>query len=452
MPSQNPFPIMAPKSTEMRLFHLDEYVYTADPSTIFYKLVDALCGTAGAGALINELLLTRMAGALETIYFNDLDYIFGKLSFLSRSPAESYVYNPMVDMLTSDQWDEVRRKDAWYRARVKTFFTACTMGGTPDGLKMCVNAALGVDADLYEVWRYMDNLGILTDMGRAPSSARNEIVVRPHKSSLLPEELRLVRDMLAKVVPLDTIVTVDTDGLATLVPVPVASASADSTYYEVQRMVTATPVLNDMPPPELLPIDLIPTEQWLYLAKDTPTLAPYTAFNITAETGYFYLVGGGKRSPIDSVTYGTLQPNGSVKTENNFRVFDTIEHFTDKVLYEKADSPDNYPGGKYGLHPFSEPARNADGTVYTFQWDSQADYVEAKKQEVADLGGRADDEGYSLPMRQSSSTARIFWPEYAIAYSSPTQDSTISASLTRRRGDRSRWLPEVRNPLNFAIR
>ena len=29
--------------------HFDEYVYTGDNTTILYKLVDALCGTAGAG-------------------------------------------------------------------------------------------------------------------------------------------------------------------------------------------------------------------------------------------------------------------------------------------------------------------------------------------------------------------------------------------------------------------
>ena len=113
--------------------HFDEYVYTGDTSTILYKLVDALCGTTGAGALINQIFLARMAGALETIYFNDLDYIFGKVNFLSRSPAESYPWNPQTDLLTSDQWDIVRIKDSWYRDRIKKFFIAATKGGTMDG-------------------------------------------------------------------------------------------------------------------------------------------------------------------------------------------------------------------------------------------------------------------------------------------------------------------------------
>lgn len=312
MVSQNPFPLMPPKSTELRLMSFDEYVYTGTPSTVLYKLIDALCGTTGAGALVNQVFLARLSTALETIYFNDLDYIFGKVSFLARSPEESYTYNPMTDMLTADQWNEVRVKDAWYRARIKDFFVACGLGGTPDGIRMCVQAALAVDCDIHEVWRYEDNLGLTESLGRSPFPARNEVVVTPHKGALEPAELRLVRDMLAKICPVDTIVTVTTNGLAVQSPVPVNAAAADSEYFEVQKQVIATPALSSMPPPELLPIDLLPTETWLYQAKTDPTLAPYTAFNISAEYGYYYLVSGGSRSPIDSVTYGTLNQNAPV--------------------------------------------------------------------------------------------------------------------------------------------
>jgi hypothetical protein len=488
--SQNPFPLMPPKSTELRLMHFDEYVYTGDNSTILYKLVDALCGTVGAGQLVNEIFLARMAGALETIYFNDLDYIFGRVSFLVRSPAESYSYNPQTDMLTADQWSEIRIKDAWYRARIRDFFTACTMGGTPDGIRMTVQAAVATDADIFEVWRYRDNFGLTEDLGRSPTtemwaavdlstgqqevfstyadafavvsaqdpgtwqvqllSARNEVVIKPHKSTLAPVELRLLRDMLEKIVPMETVVTVDPNGLAVMSPVPVSAAAADSTYFEVQRMVTATPALDTFPPPELLPIDLLPTEQWLFLAKDDPQLAPYTAFNISAESSYFYLVGGGKRSPIDSVTYGTLQSDGKVRTEPNYQVYDSTGSFTPKQPYERADCPQNYPGGKFGLHPASEPARNPDNSPYIFPFASQAAYVAQKALEVVGLGGRADPDGFSLPIRAESSSARTFWPEYAIAYAAPTQDSTVSASYTRRRGDRSRLMAEIRDPRNFV--
>lgn len=428
------------------MLHFDEIVYKADPSTLLYKIVDALCGTAGAGALINEILLARMGSAMETIYFNELDYIFGKVSFISRSPAESYTYNPLTDLLTADQWDEVRIKDAWYRERIREFFTAATKGSTPEGIRAMTHAAIGVDADIFEVWRYADSLGILGDLGRAEYTARNEIVIRPHKDELSQGEIRLLRDMLTRTMAIDRIITVSTQGLAVATPVPIASATADSTYFEVQKVVTSTPVLDQLPPPELLPIDLIPSEQWMF-TKD-PAVAPYAAFNITQESSSYYLMSGGSRSPIDSVTYGTLQPDGSVMNEADFETFESTGQHTGWISYERADSPDNFPGGKYGLNPSTAPALNPDGSSYIFPFASQLDYVSAKSAEVLRLGGIADDVHYKLPIQNDNQTRRSYKAEYAVAYAAPARDSTVSSSLTRRRPLTA--LLELRSPGIFA--
>ena len=1124
MATNSPFPLIVPRSTELRMAHFDEQIYKGDSSTLLYKIVDALSGTAGAGALVNEILLTRLGTALETIYFNELDYIFGKINFLARSPAESYTYNPLVDLLTSDQWDEVRIKDAWYRQRITEFFAACNLGSTPDGIRTCVHAALAVDADVYEIWRFcvddtteiltrtgykcyddlqegdetltlnmetgfaewqpilsvtsfevtdeqmlsveakghsslttMDHrwpdlrttgsfrgqhpdpkallisrsadlhaidrfiraapvidlpdaqkysdhlvelmgwfiteghihnrrgggkytslniaqshrvnpekvmrirmaltrvfgpgvdefstrkgkrsdrlpqwretispckpdmtlfrlnsvagevlcqlapnkvatmefihsltesqlriflgsclsgdghvrkdgyrsivqnsvdrlvpiqiactlLGIPTSLqaptntgenrkstrvlslceknryiaplaqnrknaehvtytgkvwcpttgngtwfarrnnttyftgncdnyhtvgylGRAEQPARNEIVVRPHKTELAPSEARLVRDMLDKVTTVDTIVTVNTNGLAVSTPVPLASACADSVYFEVQKMVTPTPVLDNLPPPEMLAIDLLPTETWMW--SEDKTLAPYAAFNIAQESSYYYLVGGGSRSPIDSVSYGcadveteiltlrgwlsydevtdedicltlntdtgqsewqpvrgvyifpgqhevikmenlshssvttrdhrwpvtfadnrstpgwswrttetltpktricaaapvlapdepkwsdalvelvawmwteghvrphggvvitqsqvanpenvmriraaltqvfgpagelrvrsrpswresiyepergivnfhlnkragqplllhapnkvvstaflaeltraqlelfiqvsidadgswrpknnecavlrqrdrarvdafqvactlagkagtvrqqadgtwamcvtkspwrgpaerkyvqqttidtpvwcvstanrtwfarrngtvyatgnTLQSDGSVRAEANFEVYESGNYYTSWTGYETADSPDNYPGGKYGTHPRRAPAKNPDGTPYRFPYASQADYVAKKKAEVIAMGGVATDDYYRLPITTGPQTRHAYLPEYAVAYTAPAKESQISSSITRRRV--LSVTPEVRSPDVFT--
>src|SRR6516164_7289022 len=145
---------MPPKSTEMLLMHCDDTAYVGTPDTNLYKLVDAICGTCGAGGLVNEVFVARLAGAMETIFGTDLDYVFGNTSILVRAPEESYPYNPSADTLTAAQWNEVRVKDAWYRARIRDFFTACGLGSTIEGVRMCVQAALSVDCDTYEVWRY----------------------------------------------------------------------------------------------------------------------------------------------------------------------------------------------------------------------------------------------------------------------------------------------------------
>jgi hypothetical protein len=444
--SQDPFPLIVPRSTERRMDHFDEMIYTATKHTVLYQFVDALCGTTGAGSLVNEIFLARANQALDTIYFNELDFIFGRIHFLSRSPAESYPYTPMVDILTAKQWKEVQQKDTWYRERIREFFIACSLGGTPEGIRRCVHAAIGVDCDIYEVWRHKDSLGMGDYLGRSPVSSRSEVVITPHdKKELKPQETRLLRDMLAKIMPVETVVTIDLNGLSRSVPVKVAAATADSTYYEVQKMITPTPVMEQLPPPELLPIDLLSTEQWMY-SKD-PTLAPYAAFNMTSEYGYHYLTGT-SQSPIDTVTYGTLQDDGSVVTESNFTVYQSDEKYTDTMLYELADSPDNFPGGKYGLTPSRAPALNAYGEAYTFAFLSQIDYITQRALEIVGLGGIANSNGYRLPVQQPQQVKREFLPQYAISNNAPARESTVSSSITRRR-----WRPaiaEARDPAIFA--
>lgn len=431
MPSMSPWPLMPPKSTELRMDHFDGEVYKTDSSTLLYKFLDALCGDAGAGALKKQVFLARLNGALDNIYFSDLDYIFGNVSFLSRTSTESYSFDPMTDMLTAEQWDEVKVKDAWYRSRIKDFFIACQKGGTAEGVRYCVHAAVSTDCDLFEVWRYYDNFGLGDYLGRAPSSARNELVIRPHKDELSPKEFRLLRDMLKKFTPIETILTISTTGLSVSTPIQVQSIAVDSTYYEVQKTVTPSPILDDLPPPELLAIDLLPSEQWML--KGSPETAPYSAFNITQEYGYYYLMSGGKRSPIDSVEYGTLQPDGSTIPEPPLEIYSTTGQYTDWQNYERADTPENYPGGKFGVHPLTEPAINPDGSLYVFPWQTQADYIESKKQEVLSVGGIADDVHFRYPIQKTSQSKRVYRAELAVAYNPPSKDTTVTTSWTGRR-------------------
>ena len=267
--ANEPFPYIIGASTSSLMQDFDTDVWNTSPSSLIYKIVDALCGSTGAGQLLNQNFINTLQGDLATMYGSDLDYFFGNIGFLPRSPSEMYLYNTSTDLLNSNQWDEVRAKDAFYRARVKDFWRAVGMGGTPEAIRMVCQAAVTCDCNVYEVWRYIDNFGLTGSLGRA--DARNEVVVQPLKGSLAPQEFKLLRDMLDRLMPTETIVTINTSGLAVLTPVPISTACASSTYFEVQRVVTATPILSQLPPPELLPIDLLPTETWLYDALTDPT-------------------------------------------------------------------------------------------------------------------------------------------------------------------------------------
>ena len=182
--TSNPMPYMPPVSTERRMLTFDDNTYTGTPNTLIYKLVDALCGTTGAGSLLNQSFISTLQGNLDTTYGSDLDYFFGNIGFLPRSPAESYPYDPASDLLTSSAWNEVLVKDAWYRNRIRDFWIACGLGGTPEGIRMAVQAALSCDCTVLESWRYIDNFGLQGGVGRAPygAGARNEVTVRPQKA------------------------------------------------------------------------------------------------------------------------------------------------------------------------------------------------------------------------------------------------------------------------------
>jgi hypothetical protein len=420
---------MPSKSTELRMAHFDEKVYSTDSSTFLYKWLDAMCGDSGAGSLKKEIFLQRLSGAISGIYGSDLDYIFGNVRFLSRSSSESYPYDPMTGMLTSEQWDEVRVKDAWYRARITEFFQACQAGGTIDGVRMATHAATSVDCTVYEVWRYIDSYGITGYLGR--SNSRPEFVVQPHKESLDPSEKRLLGQMLQRITPVDSIATINVQGLSVSNPVPVRAITSDSTYYQVEKTVTPSPVLDNVPAPELLAIDLDPTEQWLF--SESPELAPYAQFNISSEYGYYYLMSGGVRSPIDSVLYGRLQADGSATPEIPFEIFESTGQFTAWQAYDKADSPDNYPGGLHGLTPDRAPALNPDHSPYQFAYPSQQAYVDQRKAEVIALGGNADNLKYQLPIQAAAQAKRTYTADLAIAYSAPASDSTITSSWSSRK-------------------
>jgi hypothetical protein len=139
------------------------------------------------------------------------------------------------------------------------------------------------------------------------------------------------------------------------------------------------------------------------------------------------------------------------RTEINYQVFDQTGHYTPVTPFEKADCEENFPGGKWGVHPQTPPAINADGSRYIFPWVNQLAYITHKVSEVLALGGKTTPTGYQLPVQATASAAMVFYPDYAIAYYPPAKESTVSTNICRRRADRSGLLtPEPRDPINFV--
>lgn len=429
--SEDPMPLIPLSSTLSKLDHFDSTVFKIDETTHLYKLVDALCGDVGAGSLKKELLNARLLKQIDTIQFGALDRLFSGSFNLPRLSSESYQYNPEVDMLDSEQWDEVYVKDAWYRARAKDFFTACSLGGTPDGIRMAVHAAIGTDCDLYEVWRYRDTFGIKKQLGRLSQSLRNEVVVAPHKADITPREKRLILEATDKIKPADSVITVDPDGLSVHTPVKVRGVGADSSYFEVQKTVTVSPELAKIPPPEYLAADIIDSEKWIFKAT-TPTKAPTAAYNSTQEYSLYYTYSDRNTSPISIVEY-KKSVNGTQSAERNYSIYSSTGQSW--VPFGQADSPDNFPGGKYGLHPSFAPALNYDSTPYKFPYTSQAAYQAKVTQQVIAQGGTISSDGNSYTMdKPSTSVSKTFLPHMIFNDSIPSRDSKVTSSSTQSLG------------------
>jgi len=433
----NSFPFLAPRTTESRMRHFSQGVYNIGPQTHLYKLIDALCGDGGAGSLKKELLFAHFNQNLDSVFFRDLDNIFGQIASFIRYASETYEYDPFTQQLTTDQWSEVMTKDAAYRQRIKDFMLAIGLGGTPQGIRMMCRAALGVDCELYEVSYYIDS-GAYTSyqsLGRTNASMRNELVMRPLISSI-PQGLKyLATRLVERIKPMDTVLTIDNNGLAIHKPIQINNIAASSSYFQVVKEVTGTRDIADLPPTTVLAQDLGLDPTYLWVKPNATVEAPSSAFQATQETSQYYIYSYEGATAVDTVEYcedvGTIRTLHTVPFTQYRR--DDVTSFGPWTPWDLADSPDNFPGGKFGQTPFETPALTTTGQSYAFPYTSQDDFVARQTNVVVGLGGEATTTQFRLPMTKYDDVSRRVWtPELAIPLTPPTQQSTVSSQwLTR---------------------
>lgn len=615
-------PYIPPKSTEFRMRHFDPQVFNTNESSRLYKFVDALAGDVGVGQLKKQLLLTRLSLNLDTMYFGDLDNSFGNFEGLTRLVSESYTYDPNSSLLTSDQWNEIQIKDSWYRQRIKDFFQACSMGGTTNGIRMMLRAALGVDCDIFEVWRYMDdyaqyidpalrtnlvpnpsfrtnlngwttsqttgtgtaastasanaikstnlyrftststggpvkitsgqipvnpgqyyilsaytrtsasggtsNLAInfftsgnvaltgvtgssianttaatpqrLSVSGIAPATAayatlvvqnssvantvqwevsgvlfetgqtlsaffdgstgtydtaapngyrwtgavnnspskiksqvesygrlgislRNEFVVKPHKATITPSEWLIATKMIERIKPADSVVSVNINGLGIHSLINLRTVSADSSYFIVERTVTGVPEIDQLPAPDIDPGNIA------WLQANIPNVAPTSAFGQTQEHSYYHLWNDiSQISAVDTITYQLENADtGERVAQYALNQDKSLQQFTKWIEFDKVDSPDNYPGGKFGQTPFTTPAVLPNGGTYVFPYDSQQDYIDSVSAYIESRGGQIQGNKYRLPASDNNVSSRVRLPQLSLSTVEPTRDSTVSS-------------------------
>jgi hypothetical protein len=430
----NVMPYFAPRSTQARLRGLTTGVYDVSSTSYMYILIDALTGSSGAGALKQELMISRFQSNLFTTYFGDLDNVYGDLIGMPRLAVETYTYNPTTDLLTSDQWDEVRTCDANYRARISSFFQAMQAGGTPIGLTLMTRAATGFDSHIYETWKSIDLIaeGLTPPavFGRLGVNIRNEVVIQPLTTTLTVSALHELNALMERIKPRETVITIDINGLAIHTPIQVNAVSASDSYFQVEKNVTGVPDLANLPPTEVLASDVNP--QALWMQPGFTVQAPYAAFNNSQESAVYYLYSDGSTTPIDSVTYSTAtDDSGTLTPTSNYVQQLPNSNWGPWVAFPLADSPDNYPGGEFGQTPLAAPALTASGQSYSFPWTSQAAFVASLQNQISAQGGQFNTTSYRLPITKLTSS-RTFDPTLAIPTTVPVKDSTVTTNWIRR--------------------
>lgn len=269
-----------------RLTNFPESVYDLTPSSTLMHFMKALLGDSGAGQLRKRQTIARLAGAVTSSNFYDLDSFYGALfgalrgpdGSLPLNPATGVALNPYTDLASKDAWDDIASLDATFRERIIALARAITLGGTVPGLMALAEAITGVFCSVTETWALIDSQGA---QGLAPETwtalqaqyatwnataaagytwdqiqgviiygglginARNEVTIQPRRNygSTVADQQQRSMDTwgilkVAEVLkPAFSLVSVNTNGPPVDVPVTLRSIWADSEYWEISPHV-----------------------------------------------------------------------------------------------------------------------------------------------------------------------------------------------------------------------
>lgn len=247
-------PLNAPAKFTERLGRFGEH-YNLTPNSHLYRYLLTLCGDAGVGGVAKELMYQRLHDQVMGTNFLDLDRLYGESLALPRISSEFYSIDPNNEMMTQEQWAEVRIKDAQYRARGLLWMKAIIEGGTPLGMKLAAEAATGVPCDIFE--QYQEIGAPAYQFGK--TNSWNEFVVIPRAPDITQEEQRRIVKLLDRIKPVNTLVTIaDGDYLST--EHPVIDIDATSSRFNLIRLVTGQPEI-DWPPLNLAAGYWVETEE-----------------------------------------------------------------------------------------------------------------------------------------------------------------------------------------------
>jgi hypothetical protein len=176
-------PLGGPQHPTSYLDRFPETLYNKGIDSHLVRFMYVLLGPSGTGWLAKNYLDARLKLEDFGIDTFDLDKFYGDPLSFGRILEETYDQDPS-GLLTNDQWQEIRNKDAAYRNRAIDYVRGARAGNTPLGMTLVARSGLGHEVEVIENYRYIydqlsdDPLG-LPKYGF--SNSTEEIIVLPRR-------------------------------------------------------------------------------------------------------------------------------------------------------------------------------------------------------------------------------------------------------------------------------
>ena len=374
-PSATPL-VDAPVSSLLEQF--DPHLYKLGSSSHIRRFIETVCGPAGLGGLLADTIDLYLSQGLDTAFLSTVDWLFSSVMGFQRVPWDTVDYDIKTAFLTLSQAQDYEVRAAAYKRRYQLLLQGLDQGNTLQGIKDTCEAILDCSVSVDEQWHTI------------PGSWC--VQVQPWEPVTV-EARRVCVETVQRLKPSDTVVTITG-------PLHTVETFTPSMVHPLTVGWVVKPVVRNHVDNQRITVK-------------NPLVYGYSAFTSAGENvSYEAPVQYGMRNFTPTIEYPASSVTASVSVIDE-GVESSVAPWSDKTktvrwgnwtTYQKADSPDNYPGGMNGVHPLTAPAITPAGTAYLFPYESQAEYESQEAAKIIAQGGQTQPGRYRLPLSETVNT------------------------------------------------
>lgn len=366
----------APVSSLLQQF--DPHLYKLDSSSHIRRMVETVCGPAGVGGLLADTIDLYLSQGLDTAFLTTVDWLFSSVMGFRRVPWDTLDFDIKTAFLTLSQAQDYEVRAAEYKHRYRRLLQGLDQGNTPQGVKDTCEAVLDCSVSVDEQWHTI------------PGSWR--VQVQPWEP-ITAQARRVCVETLQRLKPSDTVITIS-EPLNTVDTFTPQAMHPLTVGWQVKPLV----------------VNHVDNKR---ISVRNPLIYGYSVFTgASQDESYEAPIQYGERNPTPTLRYPASSVTASLSIIDEgvesqveaYRVSEPVTQWGAWTFYQKADSPDNYPGGKNGVHPLSAPAITPAGTAYLFPYQSQAEFETREAERIVSQGGETRPGQYRLPLSQTVHT------------------------------------------------